>query len=61
MSQEPMEADQGVAALDRTGLDQRLDFGQRLDDDADVCAFGSRAPAGRGGIDAATKQHHAFV
>src|ERR1700730_19233156 len=61
--QQPVEGDQGAAALDGTGIDQRLDFGQRLDDDADVLLFFQEAvhPAGRGRIDAAAKQHHAFV
>src|SRR5437868_4478042 len=34
--QEPVEAGQGVAALDAAGVEQRLDFGQRLDKDTDV-------------------------
>src|ERR1700730_14165836 len=53
--QQPVEGDQGVTALDRTGVDQRLDFGQRLDDDADVLVFFREAghPAGRGRIEAA--------
>ena len=63
MPQEPVKADQGVTALDRTGVDQRLDLGERLDNDADVFVLFGKAvhPSSRGGIDAATKQDHAFV
>ena len=33
---QPIEADEGVAALDRTGIEQGLDLGHGLDHDADV-------------------------
>ena len=58
MPQQPVEPDQGVSALDAAGVEQRLDFAQRLDHHSDVLVLIGEAvhPAGQGGIDAAAKQ-----
>src|SRR5215813_9590376 len=57
VAQKPIEADQGVPALDRTTINQSLDFSQCLDHDANVLVLLGQAvhPRGSGRIDAATK------
>src|SRR5580693_4589471 len=57
VTQEPIEADQGVTAFDGTGIEQDLDLRQGLDDDANVFVlFGQPVhPRGGGRVDAATE------
>ena len=63
VAQQPIEADQGVAALDRALVEQSFDFGEGFDDDADVFVLFRQAVHAAGGrcIDPAAEQENAFV
>src|SRR5258706_11372632 len=63
VAQQPVAADQRVAGLDPAGFDHRLQFGHRLDYDADVLLlFGEAMDAGGATrVDAAAEQHHGLV
>ncbi len=52
-----------MGAFDLPGIEHRLDFGQRLDDDADVFLLLGQPidPGGAAGIDTAAKQPDRFV
>ena len=56
--EEPSKCDQGMAVLDFAGVERGLEFGQRLDDDADVFVlFLQAVHSGREGrIDASAEQ-----
>ena len=63
VAQQPIEADQGVAAFDAAGVEHGLDFDEGFDNDADVFVLFRQAvhAAGDRGVDPAAEQENAFV
>src|SRR2546428_6438309 len=63
MAQQPIEGDQGVAAFDCALVEEGFDFGEGLDDNADVFVLFHQAVHARGGgrIDPAAEQENALV